>query len=221
MGQEQEPRPTAAQLESVINMLPDVERSRVLLNEMGQIAEVHVLASDSRPAKHIVRDIESAVAVSCDLRLDHKVVSVAQLRGAVGGRGPDLQVHSYRMDLDPVNHAMTATVTLLVDGDAERPVVGIHEGSYIPSQQPAAVVHAAIAAVNQVVSSVQRVAFYDMRVVPLADRSAVVVGLTRLNARHHEDLAVGAAPDLGDAHAAAVGAVLQAYRQLQRPEPIR
>jgi hypothetical protein len=125
------------------------------------------------------------------------------------------------MDLDPVNQKMTATVTLLMDGDPERAVVGVHEASYLPSQQTAAVVHAAIEAVNQVAGGGQRVVYCDMRVVPLADRSAVVVGLTRLSARRREDLAVGAAPDLGDAHAAAVAAVVQAYRQLERPEPVR
>jgi hypothetical protein len=208
-------------VEAVINMLPDVERSRVLFNEAGQIAEIHVLASDQRPAKQIVRDIESALAVSFDVRIDHKVVSVAQLRGVGQGRLPDLQVHSYRMDLDPVGRTMTAGVTLLVDGDPERPVTGQHATGYLPSQQTWAVVQAALDAVNQVTASTGRIAVKDLRQVPLADGHAVVVALTRLDRRHREDIGVGAAPDLGDPHAAAVGAVLAAYRQLVRPEAVR
>jgi hypothetical protein len=211
----------ASALETVINMLPDVERSRVLLNEVGQVAEIHVLASDARPAKQIVRDIESAIAVSFDIRIDHKVVSVAQLRGVGGGRVPDLQVQSYRMDLDPVGRQMTAGVTLLVDGDPERPVTGEHQTGYLPSQQLFAVVQATIQAINQVTGASGRVALRDLRQVPLGDASAVLVALSRLSARQREELGVGAAPDVGDAHAAAVGAVLAAYRQLIRPEAVR
>jgi hypothetical protein len=209
------------QVEAIINMLPDVERSRVLFNEAGQIAEIHVLASDARPAKQIVRDIESALAVSLDLRIDHKVVSVAQLRGVGQGRLPDLQVMSYRMDLDPVGRTMAAGVTLLVDGDPERPVVGEHHTAYLPSQQTWVVVQATLNAINQVAGATGRIAVKELRQVPLSDGQAVLVTLTRLDARHREDVGVGAALDLGDPHAAAVGAVLAAYRQVIRPEAVR
>jgi hypothetical protein len=209
------------QLEAVINLLPDVERSRVLFNDLGQIAEIHVLAGDGRPAKQIVRDIESVLAVRFGLRIDHKVVSVAQLRGVGAARAPDLVVQSYRMDLDPVDRRMTAGVTLLVDGDPERPVTGQYSTGYLPSQQVWAVVQATLEAINHVLGQQGRVVARDLRHIPLGDGQAVVVAVARLDGRQREELGVGAAPDLGDPHAAAVGATLSAYRQLIRPEPVR
>lgn len=52
-----------------------------VVGENGDISEVHILAQANRPAKQIVRDVESLVATQFGVKLDHRKVSVAQIEG--------------------------------------------------------------------------------------------------------------------------------------------
>lgn len=65
----------------MLSRLPGVLAVRLSVNDWGAIQTVHVLATVDRGAKQIVRDIESALQARFGLRLDHKKVSVAQVRG--------------------------------------------------------------------------------------------------------------------------------------------
>src|SRR6056297_596384 len=66
------------EIEETIGSLPDVI-SRKVIAEEDLITEVHVLAENSRNAKQISRDIQSAVISKFDVDLDYKKISVAQI----------------------------------------------------------------------------------------------------------------------------------------------
>lgn len=70
--------PTASEVQSAIGKVRGVMATRVV-GENGDISEVHILAQAGRPAKQIVRDVESLVAAQFGLKLDHRKVSVAQI----------------------------------------------------------------------------------------------------------------------------------------------
>lgn len=61
-------------------MIPGVDGVRVNLDE-GVPREVHILASADRHPMQIVRDVESAVAAHSGIRIDRRVISIAQVRG--------------------------------------------------------------------------------------------------------------------------------------------
>ena len=65
--------------ETLLRMLPGVLHARIKLDEGGGIAEIHVLASQTRSPKQLVRDIQSALIARYDLEIDHRAVSIAQI----------------------------------------------------------------------------------------------------------------------------------------------
>jgi len=68
--------------EATISRLRGVISARVITDERGDIIEIHVVADESRSPKQIGRDIESALLSECGVRIDHRKVSIAQLKGA-------------------------------------------------------------------------------------------------------------------------------------------
>lgn len=70
---------SSQEIERFINMLPGVLGARTDMAD-GVVTEVHVLASADRHPMQIVRDIESVVAAKLGIRLDRRIISVAQLQ---------------------------------------------------------------------------------------------------------------------------------------------
>lgn len=64
-------------VEREIGTLEDVTGVRVL-GTPHEIEEIHILARHSRPAKKIVRDIESLLLVRFGIRIDHRRISIVQ-----------------------------------------------------------------------------------------------------------------------------------------------
>lgn len=69
---------TREELEKVISRIRGVVSNRVVLDEKGEIQEIHVVGNARRGPKQIVRDIESAFMALFGLKLDHKKISIAQ-----------------------------------------------------------------------------------------------------------------------------------------------
>ena len=68
-----------AELEDSLGRLPAVDKVRVV-GENGHIAEVHVLAVPGKPAKQIVRDVQSLAMAAFGLAVDRRVISVVQIQ---------------------------------------------------------------------------------------------------------------------------------------------
>lgn len=72
----------AAEIEALIAALTGVLAARVVLNALGHIDEIHVLADEQLQPKQIVRNIESALGAGLAISIDRRIVSVAQLDDA-------------------------------------------------------------------------------------------------------------------------------------------
>ena len=72
-------------VESTIARLRGVSSARVVTDEHGHLTEIHVVSDESRHPKQLSRDIESVLLSELGLRIDHRIVSIAQMRG---GRAP-------------------------------------------------------------------------------------------------------------------------------------
>jgi len=70
----------AEDCESLIRQIRDVISVNIVPGASGKIEEIHVLAEDARGAKQIVRDIETLFRLEYGIDLDHKKVSVVQLK---------------------------------------------------------------------------------------------------------------------------------------------
>lgn len=68
-------------LKEAIVSLPDVKSCSVEIAPDGKsIAAIHIVASDKRAAKQIVRDVESVLHAKFGISVDHRKVSVARIR---------------------------------------------------------------------------------------------------------------------------------------------
>jgi hypothetical protein len=117
-------------LEDALRALPDVQAVSIVTTGDATPTEVHVLASPGKPAKQIVRDVQSLAMASFDVDLDHRIVSVVQIGDsgpAEPGVPPDDPVHGEDVQAGrPVissvsmltaQHEATASVTIGVGDD--------------------------------------------------------------------------------------------------------
>lgn len=66
-------------LEESIRQIPGVRAVSVVTDARAQPTEVHVLAAPGKPAKQVVRDVQSLAMAQFDIDLDHRIVSVVQI----------------------------------------------------------------------------------------------------------------------------------------------
>ncbi len=73
-------RAATLDIEHIVTRLRGVISARVVTDERGGLTEIHVVADESRHPKQVSRDIESALLSELGLRIDHRIVSIAQMR---------------------------------------------------------------------------------------------------------------------------------------------
>ena len=76
MGSDGHKQGWAAAVEDALRALRDVDDVRIQADDES-IREVHVVSSSQRPAKQIVRDIQSMIQARFGRAIDHRIVSVA------------------------------------------------------------------------------------------------------------------------------------------------
>ncbi len=104
-------RAAPVDVESVVTRLRGVNSARVVADDRGNITEIHVVADETRHPKQVSRDIESAVLSQLGLRIDHRIVSIAQMRG---GREavPDVRLKFLGIDYSLDRTTARARVTV-------------------------------------------------------------------------------------------------------------
>jgi len=75
-------RAVVVDVEAAISRLRGVISARVVPDENGGILEIHVTADQSRHPKQLSRDIESVLISELGVRVDHRKISIAQVRDA-------------------------------------------------------------------------------------------------------------------------------------------
>jgi hypothetical protein len=68
------------EVERLLCSLAGVVSARVVANPLGKLEEVHILASPQLNPKQIVRNVGSALSAGLGIVVDHRIVSVAQIR---------------------------------------------------------------------------------------------------------------------------------------------
>ena len=66
-------------LEDALRQIPGIRAVSVVTDPKAVPTEVHVLASPGKPAKQLVRDVQSVALTRYDIDLDHRIVSVVQI----------------------------------------------------------------------------------------------------------------------------------------------
>ena len=72
-------KPTATDFELTLSQIRGVYASSVVLDATRELNEIHIVASDSRKPKQIVRDIETLLFVKHRVKIDYRKISLVQL----------------------------------------------------------------------------------------------------------------------------------------------
>jgi len=214
---EEQPRRiiTVEEVEDLIRQLPSVQAVRVVVSDWGAIEEIHVLAGSERPAKQIVRDVESCLMARWGLVVDHKCISVAQLTPRepppFGVRVRLLGVHILN---DAVRHTCRVETSLgLMDPATGEPVFtyrGSAEGGDMPQAIWFTAVSATVQALNQLADPGWEFAPQGATCVEAGSEQVAVVSLVLLTPRGDEETLAGAAVVRGERVEAFVKATLDA-----------
>ena len=67
------------EFEAALRAVPGIREASVCTTADAHPIEVHVLAGGVKPAKQVVRDVQSVAMAQFDLDIDHRIVSVVQI----------------------------------------------------------------------------------------------------------------------------------------------
>jgi len=193
-----------AKAEAAIRSLRDVEGASIQA-EGDEIREIHILTHSSRPAKQIVRDVQTVLQTRFDRRIDHRVVSVAYAKGesATPRHEPTARPVTVVPPPQPAEAAAPerirfAGVNLFVSGPRTQaqvelkwkglPRMGSASGWSTRSGAHRLVSQATIAAVQEFLADEVALAVHDVEILKLGRRRAVVVSLALLADRQEKVL---------------------------------
>jgi len=105
-------------LEESLRQLPGIRAVSVVTGPDAVPTEIHVVASRSKGAKQVVRDVQSLALAAHDLDIDHRIVSVVQLDDEVSSviRLPDTPGHDEVVMADGAARPSIASISIRTAG---------------------------------------------------------------------------------------------------------
>ena len=179
-------------LEEQLRRIPEVSIVRVVADGVGRPVEIHVLATQGRHPKQLVRDIQSVALASLGIEIDRRIVSVVQL----GNGQPDhpADPRASRPVLAGISAEVTGIRSLIrvtLTRDDEE-AVGTAGGSVAASAQHRLVASATLDALRQL-STGAEAADIDHAEVVRAGRHEVALVTVTFFAGGHERVLSGSA----------------------------
>lgn len=163
-----------AVVEAELCRLPDVTGVRIV-REGERPSEVHVLARPGKPAKQIVRDVQSVALTGFGLQLDRRIISVVQLQDS------DDDDTVERAPFRPVITGITAeasglrTLVRVTLGHDDIEAVGFAEGTIASTARNRLVAAATLDALRQLVPAAEALDVESAHVVRVGVHDVAVV----------------------------------------------
>lgn len=202
-------------VERIVTRLRGVTSARVVTDERGAITEIHVVTDESRHPKQVSRDIESVLLSELGVRIDHRIVSIAQIRG---GREimPEVRLKFLGIDYSMDRTTARARVTV---GSGDDSFAGVASATISPElDQEKLVARAALEAVEEFLrasGAVNGAPLFELRdfaKLTATSQPVMVATVRMLGTRRDEDL-LGSALVRDDPWRASVCAVLDALNR--------
>jgi len=225
------PSTWTAQAESELRSLRDVEAAS-LTAEGEEITEVHVVTRSTRPAKQIVRDVQTLLRTRFGRSIDHRVVSVAYVERAATAEAAGLAAPAAAPE-STRDRIRFGSVNVFVSGPRAHAQVEL-KWKGVPRMGSASdwstrdgalrlVAVATLTAVQEFIDDEVALGSPDVRVMRMNGEQVAVVGVG-LIAHRQEKLLVGSCTVDQDVQQAVVlatlGAVNRVVGGLQTREPI-
>lgn len=156
---------------SLISSLPGVLGVEFVLQDAA-VREVHILADQSRGAKQIVRDVQSAMLARFQVELDHRIISVAQIPGTMCEAGCRLICEE--LALTAGRESVSVTVRL---GLGERSYTGQSVCDLSAASRVRGIAQATVEALNLLVLPGSRFLLEDVQGTCMKESKAVLASL--------------------------------------------
>ncbi len=161
---------TANDWQSLISKLNGVYASHVVFSELQEPVEIHVLASNRRNVKSIVRDVQSAISARYGVDVDYHIISVAQVSSnIITGMGFRLIYSGISMR----SSGKEVEVSVVLARDEER-FTGTAVGSSIPFSRMRCIAQATLDAVKACTNGSSFFELASVEVIQSNSRSIVV-----------------------------------------------
>lgn len=99
-------------VQDFLEQIDGIESCKVIGND-NEILEIHVLSNNLRSPKQLARDIETAILTKFNLRIDRKIISIVQFKGAGSGVASRIKYES--VSTLSQNSSVEVEVKLLYD----------------------------------------------------------------------------------------------------------
>lgn len=197
--------PTELALQRAFEQIRGVLSGRAVLDEEGQLQEVHILAKRDRNAKQIVRDVESVCNAQFGLPVDHRRISVAQIDDEESADEPPV-VRIYPRAVQVNNTGAELEVKVELISDEGGLYVGVASGAQSAANRLRLVAMATLFAVEEYLGDICSFVLDDVVSFEIARFTGVLAGITLVTPQGEEGL-IGSAlvkRDLGEAVVKAV-----------------
>jgi hypothetical protein len=213
-------RNVVGEIESDICTLAGVKSAHIVLGpDELEIEEIHVVASHERPPKQVVRDIESLLLNNHNMRVDHKIISIAQLKDPIAAdEEAPRRARSAGMERIRFVSAKSNTYGLRVEVTVELerggiPSTATANGAGSRQNKARMVAEATAEALNNFLDDDQAVAVEDIIHTDVGTRHKAVVAVLSLLSKRDEKVLVGSSLLQDDLPKAVVQATLDAVNR--------
>ena len=110
-------------------MLPGIQAVSIVTTGDAVPTEVHVLASPGKPAKQIVRDVQSLAMASFDREINHKIISVVQIGDSTVIDLDAAHAVEPGAETEPVHRPIMASVSMMTAGQESTATVILRVGT--------------------------------------------------------------------------------------------
>ncbi|WZL81680.1 hypothetical protein QBE53_00850 [Vallitaleaceae bacterium 9-2] len=196
-------------IEDFLMKIQSVIGSKVVMNQNGQIEEIHIVSDLRRSPKQILRDVEAVLLSQFNQAIDYKKVSIAQIKGGVIRNEQDPRIKLKSIEYSNMGNTIDVTVTL-EKGNEEytKTKSGIKTTANVMRLSGKAVLDA----IEQYLGIYDVFVFEDCKEIKLSDTLVIAVSITSIY-HHREEMFIGTAKVGTDVNEAVTRATLDAINR--------
>ena len=165
------------EMKKAIEAIKSVESCGIVTDGNDRIEEIHIVADFHRNPKQISRDIQSVLISRFNLDIDHKKISIAQLKDVDIEKGEDYRLKLKTIDYSVSGHKSEVRVILEKDEVAFEAMV---QGSSTKFSTQRILSTATLKAAENFLEREDLFSFEDVKIVHIADCQVAVVSVVTM-----------------------------------------
>jgi hypothetical protein len=197
------------QIEQFLMKIQSVIGAKVVMDQDGNIEEIHIVSDLRRSPKQILRDVEAVLLSQFDQPIDYKKVSIAQVKGGTVKNEQDPRIKLKSIEYTNMGKTIDVTVTLEKgSNEYTKTKSGIKTSANVMRLSGKAVLDA----VEEYLGIYDVFVFEDCKEIKLSDTLVLAVSITSIY-HHREELFIGTAKVGTDVNEAVTRATLDAINR--------